>query len=264
MEIIELENNYASFYLNNVSMVVCNELRKTLYSMIETMAIDLVDIRDNSSALLDRLMADRISLIPIRVDDLNKYNFSEDCDCEFYCEKCSVKLEMKIENTTNNYLAVTSKDLIPVNKDVHIYHGKTNEGILLTKLRSGQKIDLTCIARKDTAMNHQKWSPVCQVICRMEPVVTLKNNSSLSEKEKLDLVNICPTKVFTLNKDGQVDIEDMNRCIACRMCTNLNPEVVDLKLNPNRVFVSFETVGQLDPMDIIMMALRSLKKKITK
>ena len=44
------------------------------------------------------------------------------------------------------------------------------------KLSKNQEVDFHCIAKKDTAKAHAKWSPVATCIMRAEPYVQLDHD----------------------------------------------------------------------------------------
>ena len=56
------------------------------------------------------------------------------------------------------------------------YYNEQNvetDPILIMKLSKNQEIDFRCIAKKDNAKTHAKWSPVATCIMRKEPIVEL-------------------------------------------------------------------------------------------
>ena len=55
-------------------------------------------------------------------------------------------------------------------------HGNLEDPILLMKLSKNQEVDFHCIAKKDTAKAHAKWSPVATCIMRAEPYVELDHD----------------------------------------------------------------------------------------
>ena len=81
------------------------------------MAIDLVEVRDNTSALHDEFIVHRLGLVPLKCpeDRANKHHidamqFTEDCDCPSMCEKCAVKFSLK-SACGEEVREVTSKDI---------------------------------------------------------------------------------------------------------------------------------------------------------
>ena len=102
---------------------------------------------------------------------------------------CSVQFNLNVECHEDEVL-VTSQDLISQvtcdTQSVQIHsnfllqspgvkpvHFSTEEeannvrevelGILICKLARGQKLQLSCLARKGTGKEHAKWSPMCTV-----------------------------------------------------------------------------------------------------
>jgi len=54
--------------------------------------------------------------------------------------------------------------------------GQEEDPILIMKLSKNQEIDFRCIAKKDTAKSHAKWSPVATCIMRKEPIIDLDHD----------------------------------------------------------------------------------------
>ena len=52
-------------------------------------------------------------------------------------------------------------------------NGEEEDPVLIMRLSKNQMIDFKCIAKKDTAKSHAKWSPVATCLMRMEPIVQL-------------------------------------------------------------------------------------------
>ena len=78
------------------------------------MAIDLVEVRENTSALHDEFIAHRLGLIPLVSDQVDSFVTSEECACQRMCNKCSVNYRLNITCPPDrDQLLVTSEHVKP-------------------------------------------------------------------------------------------------------------------------------------------------------
>jgi len=89
-----------TFELLHTDLTVANALRRIIIAEVPTMAIDIVEIYENTSALHDEFIAHRCGLIPLVSTDVDEYKNFQDCDCpNGNCEKCGVTFDLKINHT---------------------------------------------------------------------------------------------------------------------------------------------------------------------
>uniref|UniRef100_A0A7S3EGI7 DNA-directed RNA polymerase RpoA/D/Rpb3-type domain-containing protein n=1 Tax=Rhodosorus marinus TaxID=101924 RepID=A0A7S3EGI7_9RHOD len=206
------------FTLLNAETSIANALRRVMIAEVPTMAIDLVNMEVNTSPLFDEFVAHRLGLIPLSSHEVDQFNNTRDCDrCTDHCPYCSIEYVLDVSCDNEDFLDVMSKDLINVyekerpecasvkpvdNSGESEAHARMNqasksdggqrppEGIVITKLRRGQRIKCTCIAKKGTGKEHAKWSAASTVRFRTDPSVRFrldKINDTLTKDEKIDL-----------------------------------------------------------------------------
>lgn len=192
------------FTLHDTDVSVANAIRRTMIAEVPTMAIELVTVFENTSALHDEYIAHRLGLLPLYSERVDDFAYSRDCEeCDSHCKKCSVFFSL---NETHNLssddremqpMIVTSRHLKNLYEDdalcetVKPVHDsgdaevrdqlEGSSGIVIIKLAPGQSIHVELVAKKGIGKEHAKWSPMCTVSYRMEPPAVELNLRRINE-----------------------------------------------------------------------------------
>jgi len=208
------------FILQDFKRTDVAKLRRIMYSSLEVMSIELVEILENKTDFLDEIIAQRLGLVPIRcegVDDIPLIRDTEDIEEE---TTAGIPFSMNVANTTNlkdfesmkvselkvylkaNDVRVLASDRKPdlvrkamlVSKenvteaDINIEDPRcktVTSGTPIFFLRPGQYFELQGLIQKGVGSMHAKWIPVAKV--------TFEHN----EDEKLFILKIFTTGVLT-------------------------------------------------------------------
>ena len=194
----DVKSDSITFELSDTDISMANSLRRVMIAEVPTLSIDLVEFHANSTCMQDEYIAHRLGLIPIRSSkDMKRWSYNHDCDCDDYCRKCSVKFtldcdfnKMSMEYLQDNpaspdliSILVTSKHLKSDDVTVEPVHFSNeleartskDEGIAIMRIGPGQCLKLEAIAKKGIGKEHSKWSPVCTVALKFDPIVTLNH-----------------------------------------------------------------------------------------
>ena len=144
------KNNKLVFVLKDTTPVFANTIRRLVLGEVPTLAVEDVEIKENSSTLYDEVIALRLGLCPIKTD-LKSYNFKTNCKCEGEgCARCELKLTLK--GSKKGYVLVTDANSSdPKCKFVH--------AMPVVKLIPKQKLELQMTAILGRGKEHVKWSP---------------------------------------------------------------------------------------------------------
>lgn len=189
----KLNRDSIKFIWNNPKQHVIHAIQRCVISDIPTLSIDMVMVDENTSMLADQELALRLGLLPIESSYANEFLMPDECECENFCPRCSVKMTLNVSCYDNKY-DVTSKDLrCDDNRTRPLHESSLPEkylgddgygpGILLVPLIKNQRIRLSCIVRKGTGKVHGKWNPTSKALFVPLPEVNInmKKYNNLNE-----------------------------------------------------------------------------------
>jgi DNA-directed RNA polymerase I and III subunit RPAC1 len=296
-----MDNEEIVFDLIGAEPPLANALRRILIAEIPTIAIEKVNMWQNTSIIPDENLAHRVGLIPIQadprdfefhpqlsqqevedgVDPTTKYT-GDDCikfKLHVKCTKKDPRAPMVINNTVDedkfyNNANVYASQLqwIPMNEEQRRRYPTADSqpkalygDILVAKLRPGQEIEMELFCEKGIGKTHAKWSPVSTAYYRLVPDIKFKKE--ILNEDAIELKNLCPVGVFDIedlgNSRKRAFVSDARKCTTCRECIRPQKfqDVVDLGKIKDRFEFHVESVGVYTPADLVVEALKKLKEK---
>lgn len=237
------------FVLENVDLSVANALRRVFLAEIPTVAIDLVEVEANTSVLADEFLSHRLGLIPLDSRLSTELEYTRDCDCEVYCDKCSVVLSLNAVCSSDGTMDVYSSDMVvevPARADESIGRPVKSStdprGILIARLRKNQELRVRCIAKKGIAKEHAKWAPCAGIAFEYDPWNKLKHTDLWYE---VDAEAEWP-------KSKNCEYED----------PPTERDQFDFNAKPSRFYLNVETTGQLAPDTVVERGIGVLETKL--
>jgi len=222
---------------------LANAIRRSV-NEIPILAIDEVEIYKNDSALYDEIIANRLGLIPLKME--KAMNLKEDCSCKGKdCAKCTVQLKLSKKGPGFVY----SQD----------FKGKADvvfEKIPIVILKEDQEIELVAYARLGKGIKHAKFSPGL-VYYRNLANIEVKNTEAFKK-----CVEACPLGL--LSYDKKAEVKDDWKCDMCEACVEAcKNDGEAIKISPSGELVFFiESFGNIDAQEIFKQAIESLKDNL--
>lgn len=228
-----------------------NALRRIILSEVPSLAVDEVIFYENTSVLYDEIIAHRIGLIPLKIDDPETFfKIAED---EELSKKYEVHLYLK-EEAKAIQRTIYSKHLKSYKPGIR----PVSEKIPILKLAPGQKIELEAIARIGRGKDHAKWSPVSICAYKYYPIIVIEHELCDSCGK---CVNECPKHVLEV-RDGKLKVSKLEDCTICRWCEEICPKhAIRVKGDDTKFIFKLESVGSLPAEAIFLEAIKILKKK---
>ncbi len=243
----ERKLNRITFLIKDSSEVFANTIRRLCVEEVPTLAVEDIEIKDNSSALYDEMLGLRLGLIPIKTD-LKSYSLKDACKCEGAgCAQCQLKITLKASKKGYVY-AEDAQSTDP--KCTFVY-----PKMPVTKLLSKQKVDVVMTAVLGKGKEHTKWSP-CWAFYKKEPVL---NVGKVNDAAKV--VEASTDGVFLL-KGNKLDVQDdkVYESKLLEYYTTLD-EGITLEYSNNIIFI-LESWGQLSWKEILSQSADILIEKV--
>ncbi len=238
------EGNKYSFEISDVTPAYVNALRRVFSSEVPTMAISTLEIKKNTSAMYDEMLAHRLGLLALSTD-LDSYNFPKE-------DKVSAATHATMTLKVKGPKTVYASDLKSKDPKVKPVNDKTP----IIKLFEGQELELIAYAHLGRGSEHTKWSPGL-VSYYYKPKITV-NNKYPELKEYLDAY---PPMII---KNDKIDEKSINKPELIDACKDVNNDIIKVEYdNPHKDFIfTIEPWGQLSPEEIIKKGVEELDKQL--
>lgn len=271
--------NITSFTLSPTSVAYANTLRRMCLTGVESVAFraDMnekgettdVSVLANTTPMTNEMLADRIGLIPVHANPDGWV--TEKGDETYY-------FELKIQNDTDNTLAVEAKDFevrkksegdepaVPVpNKEFFHPDPKTGRTALIALLKAkqpnteGQKIHLVAKATVGTGRDHIRFCPVSQCSYGYTIDTDEAQQRTAFEKWIQSSKNKKPEELKEKKELEEILMREF-QTMEVQRCFKRDPETGE----PNSFDFIIETLGIESVSKIVERALKNIELKCLK
>ncbi len=246
-EKISEKGNKMTFLIKKSSPAYSNALRRIMLTEVPVMAIEELEIKKNSSALYDEVLAHRMGLIPLTTD-LKSYELPQsEEDIKERKAKCTLQLTLKEKGPKTVY----ASDIKTSDPKVKPVYPKTP----IVKLLKNQEVELLAIAILGKGISHAKWSPG-HVWYNYNPKLKISKDKELLKKNKDNY----PPQIF--NKKGEIDEKAILENNLIDAVAHVDEDLIKVEYDDTEYVFQLESWGQLSCKEIILQSLDVFNQKI--
>ncbi len=242
----EKKKNKLVLLLKDSEEIFANTIRRLIIEEVPTLAVEDLEIKDNSSALYDEMLGLRLGLIPIKTD-LKSYELKENCKCKGEgCAQCELKITLKVGKKGYVYAEDAQSD---DPKCIFAY-----PKMPVVKLLARQRVDILMTAILGKGREHAKWSPGWAYY-KKEPVLKV---GKVADPEFI--ASKCSDGVLVLKGNKlEVDEEKIYDSNMLEYYAELD-KGISLEYTDNLIF-TVESWGQLSTKEMLLQSAGILIEK---
>ncbi len=238
------DKNSVRFLLSDTTPAFANALRRVMVSEVPTLAIEDVEMHQNTSGLFDEVIAHRLGLIPLKFNP-KTMNIREECTCKGKgCGKCQVVLVLK-KKGPGVIKAGDMKSSDPKVKPV-------DPEIPIVELIEGQELKFEATAVLGKGQDHAKWQ-AANVGYKFYPKLKVNSKKGLSKA-----VKECPKGVLKKSR-STLKFKDPEKCSLCLRCEEVAG--IEIETDPSKVIFQVESISGLSPKQIVNNAVEIIDQK---
>ncbi|RLV90374.1 DNA-directed RNA polymerases I and III subunit RPAC1 [Spathaspora sp. JA1] len=283
IDIKYLTERTANFDLVHIDTSISNAFRRIMISEVPSVAAEAIYMFMNTSVIQDEVLAQRIGLIPLKVDpDLLSWVDKTQNENDRYTEDNTIVLSLDVTCTKNPNAPKNSTNPKELYRNSDVYasdlkfepHGSQLEkfknnpvvpadpNILLAKLRPGQEISLRAHCVLGLGSDHAKFSPVATASYRLMPVIDIKE--PITGDLAIKFQKCFPPGVIGVDAKGEAFVEDARKDTVSREVLRHEEFEGKIKLGRQRDHFIFnvESTGAMSPEEIFFKSVRVLKNKV--
>lgn len=289
MKIYNLSESTANFDMNGIDTSIANAFRRIMISEIPTVAFESVEVYNNTSIIQDEVLAQRIGLIPIKIDpdslswydpnaepavnedgvqeslmnNFNSIRFILDVTCERNPDAPKDCEDPNILYNNSNVYARDLKFEAFGGQEEWIKVEIMNPDILIAKLRPKQTIKIVAYAVLGIGADHAKFSPVATASYRLLPTIDIIGDEPLTGEQAKRFQNCFPPGVIGIDSKGAAFVKDARKDTVSREVLRYDEFKGRVKLGRRRDHFIFniETTGAMQPDEIFVKSIQELRSK---
>ena len=245
VRLLEKTDNKVVFILDDSTPAFANSLRRIIVSEVPVLAIDYIEVSENTSILFDEVISHRFGLVPLSFDP-KKFNFASECECKGKgCPSCEVVFAL--EKTGPG--VVYSGDLKSANKGVDVVDPK----FVIAELLENQALKLDAVARLGKGIQHTKWQ-AANASYGYYPELEITNQEKFNR-----YIKKFPEGIF-VSKGGKVVLGNLTKLDLYKKCEE---ECDGMKINVDdtKFVFTVESISGLKPEYIVSKAANILEEK---
>ena len=219
MKIIKKSKEKLDFIVEGITPATANALRRIMLSEVPTLAIEWVEMHDNTSVIFDEMIAHRLGLIPLEFPP-EKFNSTNACKCGGKgCSLCQVVFALEKKGPC----IVHSGDLKSSNKAVR----PTDRNFPIIELLVNQHLKFEAIAQMGTGLLHAKWQ-AANASYQYHPDLFI--DAEVKKKYPKE-IKADPKYVIDLITEGDVEVKNKPEKFIFRVesISGLRPDYIALK-----------------------------------